>query len=79
MIDIDRTLRLLDVGAESNFVQAEAIDAINYLREENKRLRDLLDNALGWLDDKEQDKPLLSVDNIRAARAAIRERDAKSE
>lgn len=38
MIDIDRTLRLLDVEAESNFVQAEAIDAINYLREENARL-----------------------------------------
>ena len=39
MIDIERTLRLLDVEAESNFVQAEAIDAINYLLRENARLR----------------------------------------
>lgn len=48
------------------------------LREENARMRDLLDNALGWLDDKEHDKPLMSVDSIRAALAAIREgeRDA---
>ena len=43
------------------------------LREENARLQDLLDNALGWLDDKEHEKPLLSVDSTRAARAAIRE------
>lgn len=39
MIDIDRTLRLLDVEAESNFVQAEAIDAINYLLRENARYK----------------------------------------
>ena len=31
MPDIDRILRMLDVEAESNFVQAEAIDAINAL------------------------------------------------
>ena len=37
------------------------------------RLREALDNALGWLDDEEHDKPLMSVDSIRAARAAIRE------
>jgi len=43
------------------------------LREENARLWDLLDNALGWLDDKEHDKPLMSLDSIRAARAAILE------
>ena len=42
MIDIERTLRLLDVAAESNFVQAEAIDAINYLLRENARLREAL-------------------------------------
>lgn len=40
MIDIERTLRLLDVEAESNFVQAEAIDAINYLLIENARLQE---------------------------------------
>jgi hypothetical protein len=42
MIDIQRTLRLLDVEAESHFVQAEAIDAINYLLRENARLRKAL-------------------------------------
>ena len=42
MIDIERTLRLLDVEAESHFVQAEAIDAINYLLRENARLRSIL-------------------------------------
>lgn len=40
LIDIERTLRLLDVEAESNFVQAEAIDAINYLLRENARLKE---------------------------------------
>lgn len=40
MIDIERTLRLLDVESESNFVQAEAIDAINYLLGENARLKE---------------------------------------
>jgi len=43
-------------------------EAVTDLRAENARLRDLLDNALGWLDDKEHDEPLLSVDSIRAAR-----------
>jgi hypothetical protein len=45
MIDIERTLRLLDVEAESHFVQAEAIDAINYLLRENARLQGLLREA----------------------------------
>ena len=45
LIDIERTLRLLDVEAESNFVQAEAIDAINYLLRENARLRELVVSA----------------------------------
>ena len=48
MIDIERTLRLLDVEAESNLVQAEAIDAINYLLRENARLRAALNGWQKW-------------------------------
>lgn len=51
----------------------EAAIEIEALRAENARLLGLLDSALGWLDDKEHDEPLLSVDSIRAARAAMGE------
>ena len=39
MVDVERTLRLLGVEAESNFVMSEAIDAINHLLAENARLQ----------------------------------------
>lgn len=85
MIDIDRTLRLLDVAAESDFVQAEAIDAINYLRAENARLREALmpfAEMQLWTDFY-PDGPLEATTKERfvdprwvvAARAAIREGD----
>lgn len=78
MIDIERTLRLLDVEAESNFVQAEAIDAINYLREENARLRELLKPFVPetqWIDPAIPDTRPIDVmvraGELRAAAAAI--------
>ena len=39
MVDVERTLRMLGVEAESNFVMSEAIDAINHLLSENARLQ----------------------------------------
>lgn len=78
MIDIERTLRLLDVEAESNFVQAEAIDAINYLLRENARLRALLKAFVPetqWIDPAIPDTRPIDVmvraGELRAAAAAI--------
>ena len=80
MIDIERTLRLLDVAAESNFVQAEAIDAIDYLLRENARLRDALQPFAARLDELEKMKASkyacatsVEIEHLRAAAAAIRE------
>lgn len=78
MIDIERTLRLLDVEAESNFVHAQAIDAINYLLRENARLRRAVKSAYyeGWQDNASIDD---TEDRLHAewacseACAAIRE------
>lgn len=68
MDEINRLYEWKDKAGDIDRVKTvELVD----LRAENARLLDLLDNALGWLDDKEHDKPLLSVDSIRAARAAL--------
>ena len=78
MIDIYRTLQLLDVAAESDLVQAEAIDAINYLREENARLRETLQYIADPYHNSTTSKDRLMF-LAREALAAIREGDAKSE
>lgn len=82
MIDIDRTLRLLDVEAESNFVMSEAIDAINYLREENARLREALKLMIDTQDEWEKSvakvigkQPNVFNRTIDTARSAMGESD----
>ena len=68
----------IEVLRSKNEYQEIVLDKLDMknakLRAENANLRDLLDNALGWLgwyDHIEEHMPLMSVDSIRAARTAL--------